>query len=66
MGIVKSIRNLMKDPDQALLEKYGLVDETGACTKEGARLSHAYVLKHYRDEIITDLKALEAKEAKSK
>lgn len=65
MSIVKSIRNLGKDPEQLLLEKHGLVDDTGAVTKEGARLSHFYVLKHYRDEIIADLKAHEATIAKA-
>lgn len=62
MSVVDKLKNLNLDGDERLLRKYGILDETGALTNEGTQTTRDYAFKLVREDILADLKKLEAAE----
>lgn len=64
MNLVEKVKNLKLSAADKLLRKHGVVDAEGDLTETGQDLVWAKLLDAYKDEIVTDLKAID-KEAKT-
>lgn len=66
MSISSKLRNINKDEDQRLLEKYGIVNADGTLTQEGHDVVLDRVFATVKAAVVTDLKKLDAEATKSK
>lgn len=62
MNIVEKVKNLKLSAADKLLRKHGIVDSDGNLTGTGEELLQEKLFEAYKDEIVADLKAVEASE----
>lgn len=65
MNLVEKVKNLKLSAADKLLRKHDVVDAEGDLTETGQELVWAKLLEQFKDELVSDLKAVD-KECKEK
>jgi len=66
MNLVEKVKNLKLSAADKLLRKHDVVDAEGDLTETGQELIWAKLLDQFKDELVADLKAVDASEKKCK
>jgi len=66
MNLVEKVKNLKLSAADKLLRKHDVVDAEGDLTETGQELIWAKLLDKFKDELVADLKAVDASEKKCK